>query len=128
MIGSNEKVNMMEQQKNINVSVNEGDAFFCHELSLNYNPLQFILDFKSVTPRVDVRSKDAPVISIKHNVVMLDPYHTKRFVELLSKVVNDYEKDFGKITKPKAVEKMEKKMAGNVGDKKATIAAPSYFG
>jgi Protein of unknown function (DUF3467) len=118
---------MMEQQKNINVSVNEGDAFFCHELSLNYNPLQFILDFKSVTPRVDVRSKEGPVISIKHNVVMLDPYHTKRFVELLAKVVNDYEKDFGRITKPKSVEKMEKRMEGKAVDKK-TIAAPSYFG
>jgi len=118
----------MEQQKNLNVSVNEGDAFFCHELSMNYNPLQFILDFKSVTPRIDVRSKDGPVISIKHNVVMLDPYHTKRFVELLGKVVSDYEKDFGKITKPKSIEKMEKKIASNAPADKKTIAAPSYFG
>ena len=43
------------EQKNLNVSVNEGDAFFCHELSVNYNPLQVILDFKTVTPR---RSKE----------------------------------------------------------------------
>jgi hypothetical protein len=115
------------EQKNLNVSVNEGDAFFCHELSINYNPMQFILDFKQVTPRVDMRSKQGPVINIKHNVVMLDPYHAKRMLELLSKVVSDFEKDFGKINKPKSIEKMEKKMKATQGDKK-TIAAPTYFG
>ena len=116
------------EQKNLNVSVNEGDAFFCHELSANYNPLQVILDFKSVTPRVDIRSKQGPIINIKHNVVMLDPFHAKKMLELLTKVISDYEKDFGKIVKPKAVEKMEKKMKSrNTGDKK-TIPAPTYFG
>ena len=120
----------MENQKNLNVSVNEGDAFFCHELSLNYNPLQFVFDFKCVTPRVDLRSKERPVVNIKHNVVMLDPYHAKRMLGLLSKVVDDYEKDFGKISKPKAVEKMEKKMKKkeSMHDTKKTIASPTYFG
>ena len=115
------------EQKNVNVSVNEGDSFFCHELSINYNPMQIIFDFKSVTPRVDIRSKQSPVIHIKHNVVMLDPFHAKKMLELLSKVVSDYEKDFGKITKPKAIEKMEKKIKSKGGAKK-TIAAPTYFG
>jgi hypothetical protein len=122
----------MEQQKNLNVSVNEGDAFFCHELSLNYNPVQFVFDFKSVTPRIDVRSKQGPIINIKHNVVMLDPFHAKRMLGLLSKVIGDYEKDFGEIQKPKAIEKMEKKMGANKepkkGEHKKTISAPSYFG
>ncbi|MBW2971966.1 DUF3467 domain-containing protein [Candidatus Woesearchaeota archaeon] len=122
----------MEQQKNLNVSISDGDAFFCHELSLNYNPMQFILDFKCVTPRVDVRSKDSPVINIKHNVVMLEPYHAKRMLELLSKVVGDYENDFGRIEKPKAIEKMEKKLDAKKEPKKTsdkkTIPAPTYFG
>ena len=116
------------EQKNLNVSINDGEAFFCHELSINFNPLQFVLDFKSVTPRVDVRTKQGPVISIKHNVVMLDPYHTKQMLALLQRVVDDYEKEFGNIVKPKAVEKMEKKMKTEVNEDKKTIPAPSYFG
>jgi len=116
------------EQKNLNVSVNEGDAFFCHELSVNYNPLQFLLDFKCITPRVDVRSKQGPVINIKHNVIMLDPYHTKQMLELLTRVVSDYENDFGKIVKPKSVEKMEKKIKTKESGDKKTIAAPTYFG
>jgi len=118
----------MEQQKNVNISVVDGDAFFCHELSVNYNPLQFMLDFKCITPRVDMRSKQGPVINIKHNVVMLDPFHAKRMLELLTKVVGDFENDFGKINKPKAVEKMEKKMKEKGADKKTTVTAPTYFG
>jgi len=115
------------EEKNLKISVNEGEAFFCHELSVNYNPLQFTLDFKQITPRVDMRSKQGPVINIKHNVVMIDPYHAKRMLNLLAKVVEDYEKDFGKIEKPKAIDKAEKKMKKREGDKK-TIAAPTYFG
>jgi hypothetical protein len=87
-----------------------------------------MLDFKCITPRVDMRSKQSPVINIKHNVVMLDPYHAKRMLELLTKVVGDFEKEFGKINKPKAVEKMEKKMKDKGSADKKTIAAPTYFG
>ena len=115
------------EQKNLNVSVNEGDAFFCHELSVNYNPVQFVLDFKCVTPRVDVRSKHGPTLNIKHNVIMVDPFHAKKMIELLSKVVGDYERDLGKIIKPKAIEKMEKKAAKRKVSQK-TIPAPSYLG
>lgn len=115
------------EPKNLNVSVNEGDAFFCHEMSINYNPLQFVLDFKSVTPRVDIRSKTSPAINIKHNVVLLDPYHAKQMHELLTKVITDFEKDFGKINKPKALEKMEKK-AKTLQVAPAKTTAPNYFG
>jgi hypothetical protein len=118
------------EPKNLNVTVNEGEAFYCHELSINYNPMQFVLDFKSVTPRVDLRSKDMPSISIKHNVVLLDPYHAKQTVELLSKVLADFEKDFGKITKPKALEAMEKKAAKEGKELKnlPPTLSPTYFG
>ena len=118
----------MEQPKNLNVSVNEGEAFYCHEMSINYNPMQFVFDFKSVTPRVDIRSKTTPSICIKHNVVMLDPYHAKQMHQLLTKVLGDFEKDFGKINKPKALEKMEKKVASQPKPGKAETVAPSYFG
>ena len=69
--------------KKINVSINEGKEFFAHEASINFNPMQFILDFRSVTPRVDPRSREAPTIVMRHNVVMLDPYHVQQFHNLL---------------------------------------------
>ena len=112
----------------LNVSVHDGDDFFCHEMSVNFNPLQFVLDFKSVTPRVDVRSKDRPSICIKHNVVLMDPFHTKRMVELLSKVIADYENQYGKIKKPKPVEIMEKNQKKIVDSAPKTTEAPTYFG
>lgn len=118
---------MMEQPKNLNITVNEGEAFYCHEMSINYNPMQLVLDFKCVTPRVDVRSKNAPSINIKHNVVMMDPYHAKQMHGLLTKVLKDFEKDFGKINKPKALEKAEKK-AAKVQSEPAKTVSPSYFG
>ncbi|NQU79448.1 DUF3467 domain-containing protein [Candidatus Woesearchaeota archaeon] len=115
--------------KNLNISVNEGDSFFCHELSVNYNPLQFTLDFKCITPRVDIRSKQGPVVHIKHNVVMIEPFHAKKMLELLKKVVTNYEEEFGEIIKPKAVEQIEKRLNEKKDDDdKKTISTPTYFG
>ncbi|MBU0627675.1 MAG: DUF3467 domain-containing protein [Nanoarchaeota archaeon] len=115
----------------INLSINDGDAFYAHELSINFNPLQFVFDFKSVTPRVDPRSKDRASIVMKHNVVLVDPYHAKRVYGLLGDVIKKYEKEFGKIEKPKVLQILEKK---NKKDKKesgkqipAKIEAPSYI-
>ena len=58
------------EEKKINFNINDGDDFFAHEMSINFNPMQFIFDFRSVTPRIDVRSRDSSVISIKHNVAV----------------------------------------------------------
>ena len=99
---------MAEQQK-INLNINDGDVFYAHELSINFNPLQFVFDFKSVTPRVDPRSKDRASIVLKHNVVLVDPFHAKRVHELLGNVIKKYEKEFGKIQKPKPLQIVEKK-------------------
>ena len=112
--------------KNLNFSVDNGDEFFAHETSINFNPSQFIFDFKSVTPRVDVRDRQNPIIVIKHNVVMADPYHAKKVAELLNNVIRRYEKEFGVIEKSKAIKKLEKK------SKKAKVESvketPTYFG
>ena len=84
-------------EERINLSINDGEAFFAHELSINFNHLQFVFDFKSVTPRVDPRSRDKASIVMKHNVVLTDPYHAKRVYELLGNVIGKFEKEFGKI-------------------------------
>lgn len=116
-------------EEKINININEGDAFYAHELSINFNPLQFVFDFKSVTPRVDPRSKNRASIVLKHNVILVDPYHAKKTYELLGNVLKKYEKEFGRIEKPKplqAAEKKNKKEAKKLSSKEK-IEAPSYI-
>ncbi len=122
----------MEQKRKMNVNIRDGQVFFAHETAVNFNPTQFIFDFKCVTPRIDVRSKEAPTISIDHNVIIVEPYHAKCISELLNKIVKKYEKEFGKIEKPKALEKLERKKRKK-GEEKGEDdikekVAPSYFG
>jgi hypothetical protein len=117
----------MEKQK---INMNIGDLapdFFAHEASINFNPTQFILDFKCITPRVDPRSKENTVINLKHNIIMLDVYHAQKFYELLGEVIARYEKEFGKIEKPKPLKIIEKKnkKSKKTDDKTTT---PSYLG
>ena len=110
------------------LNIIDGEAFFAHELSINFNPTQFILDFKNVTPRVDLRSKDKPSITIKHNVVMAEAYHAKMIYELLGRMVKKYEDEFGKIEKPAAVKKAEKKHKKSSKSKSKKTETPNYFG
>jgi hypothetical protein len=117
------------EEKHINMSISDGNEFFAHEVSINFNPMQFIFDFKCITPRVDPRSKDAPTLALKHNVVLTDPYHTKKIAELLNDVIGKYEKEFGKIQMPKALEKMEKMRKEEIVPGKIDKSSvPVYFG
>ena len=115
------------EEKKINVSINDGDAFFAHELSVNFNPTQFTLDFKSITPRVDMRSADRPSIMLKHNVVMIEPWHMKMAYELMGRVLKRYEDEFGKVEKPKSLKEFEKKRKKTKKSKSKTDT-PTYFG
>ncbi|MBD3310715.1 DUF3467 domain-containing protein [Candidatus Woesearchaeota archaeon] len=118
----------MTQEKKINLGISDGAAFFAHEMSIHFNPTQLIFDFKCITPRIDARSKESPFLNIQHNVVMLDPYHAKRAHELLGKVLGDYEKEFGRIDKPKQIKRLEKKKKkkGKEGNRQVDI--PNYLG
>ena len=119
----------MAEERKINLNIVDGDAFYSHEMSINFNPTQFILDFKCITPRVDQRNPQAPSINLKHNVVMIDPFHATRIHELLGKVIKKYEDEFGKIEQSKAAKAMEKKHKKAASSKSATgTETPSYFG
>lgn len=125
----------MSEDKKVNMSIKDGPAFFAHEISVNFNPTNLIFDFKNITPRVDPRSNDGLVLHMEHNVVIVDPFHAKKFIELLNRVVGDYENEFGKIEMPKAMKKYEEKMkkSGKAGSSKSKAAkakttSPSYFG
>ena len=114
-------------EKKINLSIDEGKPFYTHEASINFSPTQFIFDFRCITPRVDPRSNEAPTINITHNVVMTDPYHATQVYELLGTMLKKYEKEFGKIQKSKALEKIEKRRKSQQ-NKPAETIAPNYFG
>jgi len=125
----------MEQKARINLSIDDGEPFFAHEMSVNFNPLQFILDFRNVTPRNDPRTKDGrPSIHLKHNIIMVDPWHMLQIRDLMARMVTAYEKEFGKIKKPKQLEAFEKKHkkakdSAKTSKKDETkTEVPSYFG
>jgi len=115
------------EEKQINISINEGDSMFAHETTVTFNPTQFIFDFKSITPRMDMRSKEGHNLVVKHSVIIMDPYQAKGVVDLMKKVIDDYEKRFGKIEKPKQMQKAEKKNKEDA-KKKTVSTAPSYLG
>ncbi|MBI4450573.1 DUF3467 domain-containing protein [Candidatus Woesearchaeota archaeon] len=116
---------MAEEQLNLNIV--DGDAFFAHELSVNFTPLQFTLDFKSITPRTDPRSKTKPSFVLKHNVIISEPWHLKQITDLLQNMLKRYEQEYGPIKKPAALVKAEKKQK-SLPKKQSKSDLPTYFG
>lgn len=119
------------EDKKINILVDEGKEFFAHEMSIDFNPTQFIFDFRCITPRSDIRTKEtqSPFVKITHNIVMIDPHHAKDIHRVLGNVLEQYEKQFGKIEKPNAIKAFEKKHKKEMEQAKKEISkAPSYLG
>ena len=116
--------------KKINVSIEEGQTFFANEISVNFNPIQFFLDFKSVSPRVDIRTKENEMnLRVEHNVIAIDPFHAKKVFETLKQGIENYEKEFGEIKKPESIQKLEEKQKQQGEDQnKMAEKTPIYFG
>ena len=114
-------------QEQININISEGEPFFAHEVTVNFTPTQLTMDFKCITPRSDPRSKK-PSFQLKHNVIMLDPWHAKTLMSVLSNVIQKYEDEFGKIQKPKALQKAEKKQKDLIKKTEQTTEVPTYMG
>jgi len=121
------EVHKMKEPKPINIHIKDGVPFFAHEMSCNFTPTQFTFDFKSITPRSDPRSK-TPSFALEHNVVMVEPFHAKMIFDVLGSVLKKYEDEFGKIKKPKAIEKAEKKQKKMLAEQDGKTKAPHYFG
>ena len=118
----------MAEQQERQVNINNGPDFFAHEISVHFNPTQFIFDFKCITPRIDVRAKDNAIISITHNTVMIDAWQVKELREILDKVISNYEKQFGKLDKPPALKSFEKMQKKNQDKIKVDNQIPNYLG
>ncbi len=117
----------MAAEKKISLNVDDGIDFFAHETSVNFSPTQVVIDFKNLTPRIDPRAGNDPIVVLRHNVILMDPLHAKKLAELLTNITKKFEKEFGKIEKPKAMVKHEKKLKRK-RIKEKTITTPAYFG
>ena len=115
------------EKKPINITVDDGKEFFAHETSINFNPTQFVLDFRCITPRIDPRTKDTPLVNLKHNVIMVDPWHAKEVHRILTNVLQKFEEQFGPIEQPSAVQKYLEK-AKEQKPRAEKTQTPSYFG
>ena len=62
---------------------------------------------------------------MENEVIMVEPYHALRVHELLGDMLKKYEKDFGKIEKPKSLEKAEKRAKQANKPEKSDL---TYFG
>ena len=114
-------------QDQVNINIHEGDPFFAHEVTVNFTPTQMSMDFKCITPRSDPRGKK-PSFQLKPNVVMVDPWHAKALISVLSNVIGKYETEFGKISKPKALAKAEKKQQELAKSGEPAPEIPNYMG
>ena len=97
-----------EEQKppvQLNVRIRDGEQFFSNESSINFNPNELVIDFKCVTHTHDVADRRGLVL--KHNMVIMNPFHAKNFLVMFSKVIKEYERRFGEIIKPEAVKRAE---------------------
>lgn len=115
----------MEKHENkVKFDIDNGNVFFADEIGIIHNPLKIMFDFKSITPRVDIRNQEFQPIVIKHNVIMVDPFIAKNFLELLKKNIANYEKQFGKIKQPEQLKKIKPKKQ----KKEEKDNTPAYLG
>jgi len=115
-----------EETKQINLRVRDGDQVYANEITINTNPTEFVLDFKTITPVLDFASRNA--LQVKHTTVILAPHHARKLAEILGKVIDDYESKFGKIETPKSLKKAEKLMKKRMGGRSKSDGEDSYIG
>ena len=117
----------MKEEQKINLRVKDKDQFYSNEVSINFNPNEFALDFKCLTHIHDIADHRAVLLS--HNVVVMHPFALKSFWVMLGKALKEYEDKFAKIDKTEAVKKAEKIMKK---EKKTPVAKEeltgTYFG
>ena len=116
----------MDKSKKVKFDIENGQSFFADEVGVIHNPLKIIMDFRSITPRIDVRNQEFQPLVLRHNVIVMDPWTAKNMLDLLKKNISNYEKQFEKITKPGPLKKVEKKASKK--SKSSKKDAPTYFG
>ncbi|MBI3033679.1 DUF3467 domain-containing protein [Candidatus Woesearchaeota archaeon] len=100
----------MDEPQEIRVDVVNGREFLADEVSISHSPVRFVVDFKSVSPRMDMASQP-PRMIIRHNVILLEPHFAKDLLSVLKDNISKYESHFGEIRKPEALQRHEKESA-----------------
>lgn len=99
--------------------------FLSNAQAVAHQPDKFILDFKSIFPQF---TPDNQVLHVaNHRIILLDPFHAKEFLKVLKQNIDNYEKKFGTIKKPKEIEKAAKELAKKDSVTK-TKSKPEYMG
>jgi len=116
-----------EPQK-LNVRIKDGDQFYANETSIQVGPLEIILDFKCNTQVQDIGNNKG--LLVKHNPIILSPFHAKSVLNILANSLKNYEEKFGVIKKPKELSKAESMMKKEEGKIKPIKGKSndSYFG
>jgi hypothetical protein len=60
---------MSDDKKKVKFDIDNGREFFADEVGVIHNPIKIILDFRSITPRIDVRNQDFQPLVLRHNVI-----------------------------------------------------------
>ena len=124
-MATNKTTSEAKPERNVKFEIDDGTTFYADEVGIIHNPIKLILDFKNITPRVDVRNNEYQPIVIKHNAVVMDLWTGKVFLEGLRENLENYERKFGKIEAPQAIKKAEEEMRK---DSRGKRDMPSYLG
>jgi hypothetical protein len=117
----------MDEQNESGVRIDASDAgeeFLAEEVAVSHSPVRFVIDFKSMSPRIDIPGQPIRHI-LKHKIIKLDPFIAKDLLDVFRQNIEKYEKQYGKIEKPKALAKAEEE-AKKQG--KAPHLKQDYFG
>jgi hypothetical protein len=99
----------MSNEQNEGVRIDAADAgeeFLAEEIAISHSPVRFVLDFKNISPRIDIPGQPIRHV-LKHKIIKVDPFVAKDLLEIFRQNIEKYEKQFGKIEKPKALAKAE---------------------
>ena len=94
--------------------------------TVSFQPNKMLIDFKGIYPQFT--PDNVPQIVVTHKNVILDPYVAKKFSETLEKNIKNYEKQYGKIKIPKALEKAKKDSKAKKKKDEEVIIKPTYMG
>ena len=59
------------KDKKVKFDIENGLSMFADEAGIVFNPLKITFDFRSITPRVDVRNQEFQTLVLRHNVVTM---------------------------------------------------------
>ncbi|MBW7871453.1 MAG: DUF3467 domain-containing protein [Flavobacteriia bacterium] len=82
---------MAEEQKNINIEINDqtAEGVYSNLAVINHSPTEFVVDFIQMMPGV-------PKARVKSRII-LTPQHAKRLAAALAENVGRFEKQYGNI-------------------------------